>query len=217
MTVRIFIVLFFNPFFMSGQQVVEIVLEDELLIFPDKLLIRLNIINNKRSNQVLKEFQLLNTKEVVKELSEINQIKVVDSKSSEENDFFNFVYLEVFDKETFLKLQTNILRKVPYIIQKIEVYNFDEYEDKLEKVFLEESKKVLQKKGLKLLNLISIEILKEKGKPEEHHFVDKEKMNFHDILKQPFVELNYKGFSLNRNKEIVFNKKVKIKLLAGKI
>lgn len=207
--------LFINSFLMEAQKIVKVETEHILLVFPDTILVRINILSNKKFKEDLFEgMGMLNKQQLISEIDKLHNIKTVIRKKNKKNELFDFHYIEVYDIGSYNELKNNILKNTPSFIEKIKVNDFDNYEVELKKIAIEKSRKqaeiITSNKGWQLGNLHEINEIKPKKIKEINHDSLSSHNDFKSILKQTFNEFKYKGYLLNKKGEIILKKKFKI-------
>ncbi|AOW17285.1 hypothetical protein LPB03_07330 [Polaribacter vadi] len=200
---------------MEAQKTVKTLTEQKLFVFPDTILIRINVLSSKKFNQNLfEEMGLLNSEQITAEINKLDNIKIIHRKNSDKNELIDFKYIEVYERNTYTELKSKILNKSPSVIEKIVINNFHNYKIEVEKNAIEESKKelisTLNKKGLELVGFHKITEIEQKKNIKINYDSISSPLDFKSVLKQTFNEYNYKGYLLNEKGEIILKKKFEV-------
>jgi hypothetical protein len=199
---------------MKEENIHTITIAGQALISPNKFIIKFNCVSADLMNRSFIQVENLLSKEALTQiLNDIEEVKVIDLPKDLLDDkvekHLNQVYAEVLTIRSFQTLKEELACKIPFEVVKYEVENFEEHEIELiEKLIGDAKRKVLEiieKDGKALGEMLSYqEISKSKSRKD-----GKPKRGF-ALLKEEFIEDNYKGYLINGKGEVVLNKRLMV-------
>ena len=209
---------------MNAQEI-KIIVEDEKIVEPESLVIKINSI----SDHIFKKGWLENTNfisrdsvlRIIEQTDNINRIE--RQKSTEDisiEDYLIADYIEVVGVNSYKELRDKLSNKIPFNIEETKLSNIKEYEENLINELINKSKikaqSIVNKKGKNLGEMIKYTELDKPNRIEEN----KQDSDAKDLigfgsLRQKFVfdqfdALNHNGYNLSYDGEIIIKKKIEV-------
>lgn len=200
----------------NGQNIYSITIEDQQIISPIRYSIRIKCVANSiLSESWMKEENHLTKDSVLCILNNLERVEIKDNLTDSTNtslsEYLDILYLEVNGNDAFRNLKSKIAFRAPMIVEEYHVKNFEQHENSLVKKMLKKAHEIvttkLQAQGKKIVQLLNYEDIVESNEVKES-IDDQLAKGGLAVLKEKFIEANYKGHPINDLGQIVLKKKL---------
>lgn len=203
---------------MNGQSNYTIIIEDELIVEPNKFSLKINCLSSKiPAKQWIEKESYISKDSVISLLQEIGNVKIMiapsDHTTEPISEYLDVISVEVSGINTYQVLMDRLRYKAMILVDEYHVEDFEKHEAQLIDRIINQAQHMvsdtLETSGRAIEKLISYVEVNEsiERKPPISASGD------FGILKESFVEANYKGHLVNSKGQIVLKKKLKVTYL----
>lgn len=201
----------------TGQNTHSVTIEDQQIILPNRYSIKINCVaTNILNKSWMKEESYLSKDSVLQILNAMNKVEIKEDTTSSTNassKYLDILYVEVTGNDAFRNLKSKIGFRTPMMVEEYHVKNFEQHENSLVDKMLKEAHEIatkeLQTQGKKIVKLLNYKEIDESNKMKESRDDQLAKGGF-AVLKEKFIEANYKGYPINELGQILCKKKLNV-------
>ena len=199
-----------------GQKKITVTVEDRVLVSPDKYFLRIICMTPNILTAAGMENEPYLPKDSIADIvRQIRQVRIIERPASPDEealrDYVDVLHVEAYGPEAYRELTAKLDRKAVIVVEDYQVENFDQYESALIDKMIERARVMALEEaaesGRELKKYLGYEEVKEEPKTPDN---DQPQGGF-AVLKQTFIDANYRGYFFNEEDQIVVEKKLRVR------
>lgn len=203
---------------MNGQSNYTIIIEDQFIVEPNKFSLKINCLSSKiPAKQWIEKESYISKDSVISLLQQIGNVKIMIAPSDQTtepiSEYLDVISVEVSGINTYQVLMDQLRYKAMILVDEYHVEDFEKHEALLIDRIINQAQNMvsdtLETSGRTIEKLISYEEVNESIERKNPISTSGD----FGILKESFVEANYKGHMVNSQGQIVLKKKLKVTYL----